>query len=179
MTPQWVLLLCFAGFNVGVAYAWWIAIRPTLFRADLQAIRAKLDSAMKAEGKMDDIYYLQLRKAIAYLIDKAPPSFLMILLSLHLRGPDRRDTDAPLPDWFVEGARRLMQREGIHPAVEQAKLDVLRRLVIHFVLSPGTYLALLLVLVSGKTKGFYSLLSAMLRGVRAIDSPLPFPTRSA
>jgi hypothetical protein len=102
-----------------VAYAWWIAVRPPLFRADLQAIRASLDSAMRAEAKTDDVYSLQLRMAIAYLIDKAPHLSVPVgLPSDRLRGSSRLDPNAPLPDWFVEGARRLMQREGIHPAVK-------------------------------------------------------------
>lgn len=180
MTPEWVLLLCFAGVNVGVAYAWWIAIRPTLFQADLQAIRAKLDSAMKAEGKADDVDYLQLRAVIAFLIDLAPYlSVPMMALSLRLRGPSRLDWDAPLPGWVAVGVRRFTQREGVHPAVERARSDLLIQFIFHTVLSPGNYLTLLLLLVLGKTKEFASLLSSLRRVYRAIDSPPPAPIPAA
>jgi hypothetical protein len=180
MTPEWVLLLCFAGVNVGLAYAWWIAIRPTLFQADLQAIRARLDAAMKAEGKTDDPGYLFLRAVITLLIEKA--SYLsvpVIVLSLRARRTGRAASDAPLPDWIVDEAHRLVQREGIHSTLEQTKSDLLLRVLFHLALSPGNYLALLLLLLLGKTKEFASVWSSLRRVIRAIDPPLPAPTHAA
>ena len=180
MRPEYTLVLSLIGLGLGVAYAWWVAVRPTLFQADLQAIRAKLDAAMKAEGKTADVSYLLLARD--HHADRKVPylSVPVMALSVRLGGPGRFDLDARLlPDWVVEGARRLTRGEGIHPAVDRAKSDLMIRVISHLALSPGNYLTLLLLLVPGKTKEFASVWSSLRRVFLAIDPPLPVPTRAA
>ena len=180
MSPEYWLVFSMIGLGLGVAYAWWIVARPILFQADLQAIRAQLDAAMQAEHNTDDPSYFLLRDLIGFFIDRATYlSVPVTLLSGYLRGASRFDQEVSLPDWIVEAGRRLIQGEGIHPAVKQARDELLVRVLSHLIFSPGNYLTALVLLAFGKTKGLKALLSALRPVLQTMRGPLPLPTHAA
>jgi hypothetical protein len=112
------LLLILGCFMLGcvVAYAWWVAVRPTLFRIDLLKIAEDLVHSESREGSTPSEFAKSILGTILFLHHIADAIDLPILLHIGQSASERSNTDP------------LERSEVASPTLQEITLQVLNHL---------------------------------------------------